>query len=75
VSADQPFWAGRLAALGAATDPIPFRGLTAERLADALDHVVKQQSYTRAAARAARHMASEDGAGRTLTAIQQPACA
>ncbi|MEV6993696.1 glycosyltransferase [Streptomyces sp. NPDC093228] len=75
VSADQPFWAGRLAALGAATDPIPFRGLTAERLADALDHVVKQQSYTRAAARAARHMASEDGAARTLTAIQQPACA
>ncbi|MFE1849392.1 glycosyltransferase [Streptomyces sp. NPDC059489] len=75
VSADQPFWAGRLAALGAATDPIPFRGLTAERLADALDRVVKQQSYTRAAARAARHMASEDGAGRTLTAIQQLTCA
>ncbi|MFC9926929.1 glycosyltransferase [Streptomyces sp. NPDC127190] len=71
VTADQPFWAGRLAALGAATDPIPFRSLTAERLADALDRVVKQQAYTRAAAEAARHMATEDGAGRVLKAIER----
>lgn len=71
VTADQPFWAGRLASIGAATDPIPFRSLTAERLADALDRVVKQQTYTRAAATAAHHMATEDGAGQTLKAIQQ----
>lgn len=36
VTADQPFWAARLASIGAATDPVPFRSLTAERLADAL---------------------------------------
>ncbi|MER6526406.1 glycosyltransferase [Streptomyces sp. NPDC001508] len=71
VSADQPFWAGRLAALGAAADPIPFRSLTAERLADALDQVVRQQTYTQAAASSARHMATEDGAGQALKAIQQ----
>jgi hypothetical protein len=71
VTADQPFWAGRLAALGAATDPIPFRSLTAERLADALDQVVRQQTYARAAARGAQHMATEDGAGRALKAIQR----
>ncbi|MGW3680641.1 glycosyltransferase [Streptomyces prasinus] len=71
VTADQPFWAGRLAALGAATDPVPFRSLTAERLADSLARVVKQQAYTRAAVRGAHHMATEDGAGRTLEAIQQ----
>lgn len=71
VTADQPFWAGRLAALGAATDPIPFRSLTAERLADSLDHVVKQQAYARAAARAARHLVAEDGAGQVLKAIQR----
>lgn len=73
VTADQPFWAGRLASIGAATDPIPFRSFTAERLADALDRVVKQQTYTRAAATAAHHMATEDGAGQTLKAIQQSA--
>ena len=71
VTADQPFWAGRLAVLGAATAPIPFRSLTAERLADALDQVVKQQTYTRAAARAAQHMGTEDGAGQAVKAIQQ----
>ena len=70
VTADQPFWAGRLAALGAATDPIPFRSLTAERLADSLDRVVRQPTYTRAAARAAQHMVTEDGAGQALNAIQ-----
>ncbi|MFG2126057.1 glycosyltransferase [Streptomyces sp. NPDC048710] len=71
VTADQPFWAGRLAALGAAPAPIPYRSLTAERLADALDQVVKQQTYARAAAKAAHHMATEDGTGQTLKAIEQ----
>lgn len=71
VTADQPFWAKRLAALGAATDPIPFRYLTAERLADSLRQVVKEQAHSRAAARAARHMATENGARRTLETIRQ----
>ncbi|MGC9379954.1 glycosyltransferase [Streptomyces sp. MH13] len=71
VTADQPFWAGRLAAIGAATDPIPFRSLTAERLADSLHHVVKQQAHSRAAARAAQHLVTENGAGQALKAIQQ----
>jgi UDP:flavonoid glycosyltransferase YjiC (YdhE family) len=71
VTADQPFWAGRLAALGAATDPIPFRHLTAERLAEALDRVVRQQAYSRAAARAARHMAAENGADQALEAVRR----
>ncbi|WP_328759418.1 glycosyltransferase [Streptomyces sp. NBC_00271] len=71
VTADQPFWAGRLAALGAATDPIPFRSLTAERLADSVDQVVKQQAHSRAAAEAAQHLVTENGAGQALKAIQQ----
>ncbi|MER7463184.1 glycosyltransferase [Streptomyces sp. NPDC097981] len=71
VTADQPFWAGRLAALGAATAPIPFRSLTVDGLADALDHVVNRQAYTRAATRAAQHMETEDGAGQVLKAIRQ----
>ncbi|MFF4219254.1 glycosyltransferase [Streptomyces nondiastaticus] len=71
VTADQPFWAGRLAALGAATDPIPFRSLTAERLAGSLTRAVKRQTYSRAAAKAAQHMATEDGAGQALKAIER----
>ncbi|GAA2334137.1 glycosyltransferase [Streptomyces kunmingensis] len=71
VTADQPFWAGRLAAIGAATDPIPFRSLTAERLADSLHRVVKQQAYSRAAAEAAHHLMTEDGAGQALKVVQQ----
>ncbi|MER7489058.1 glycosyltransferase [Streptomyces sp. NPDC126497] len=71
VTADQPFWAKRLAALGAATEPIPFGSLTAERLADALGRVVGRQTYARAAATAARHLATEDGAGDVLKTVEQ----
>ncbi len=71
VTADQPFWARRLASIGAATTPIPFHSLTAERLTDALDHATKQQTYARAAATAAHHMGTEDGMGRGLKAVQR----
>ncbi|MEV8454375.1 glycosyltransferase [Streptomyces sp. NPDC052095] len=71
VTADQPFWAGRLAALGAATDPVPFRSLTAERLADSLDRAVRQRAHGRAAEEAAKRLAAEDGAGRALRAVER----
>ncbi|MGW2559406.1 nucleotide disphospho-sugar-binding domain-containing protein [Streptomyces sp. NPDC001514] len=71
VAADQPFWAGRLAALGAATAPVPFRRLTAARLADALSRAVQEASYAAAAAAAARPMAMEDGAGQVVKAVEQ----
>ncbi|MEU2247259.1 glycosyltransferase [Streptomyces sp. NPDC019224] len=71
VTADQPFWAGRLAAIGAADEPIPFRTLTAERLAEALDRVVRQGNCAKAAAQGAERMAGEDGAGRTVEAVER----
>ncbi|MEU6991121.1 glycosyltransferase [Streptomyces sp. NPDC046465] len=71
VTADQPFWARRLAALGAATDPIPFKDLTAPRLADALGRAVREETYGRAAAGLARTMAAEDGAGQALKAVER----
>jgi UDP:flavonoid glycosyltransferase YjiC (YdhE family) len=71
VTADQPFWAGRLAGLGAATDPIPFDSLTAGALADALDRVVRRQAYGRAAVTAARRLAAEDGAGAAVKAVER----
>lgn len=69
VTADQPFWAARLASIGAGTGPIPFASLTARRLADALGRVVRQQAYARAASVAARHMGTEDGVGAVLKAL------
>ncbi|WP_381558530.1 glycosyltransferase [Streptomyces eurythermus] len=72
-AADQPFWAARLAAIGAAPAPVPLRALTAERLAAALTLVTSRQTYTAAAARAARHMAREDGADRVRAAVERVA--
>ncbi|MGE7387028.1 glycosyltransferase [Streptomyces sp. NPDC004126] len=71
VAADQPFWAKRLAAIGAAPAPIPFSGLTAERLAAALAAATSDPSYARAAGAAARHMAVEDGAAAVVTAVRR----
>ncbi|MEU2020806.1 glycosyltransferase [Streptomyces sp. NPDC016469] len=71
VTADQPFWAGRLAATGAACEPIPFRALTADRLADALDRAVRQEAYAEAAARGAKRMAAEDGAAEAVRAVRR----
>ncbi|MFE2153921.1 glycosyltransferase [Streptomyces lavendulae] len=69
VAADQPFWAGRLAAVGAAPAPIPFRSLTAEGLGDALAKAVREPSYAAAAAAAARHIAVEDGSAAVVSAV------
>ncbi|MER6694867.1 glycosyltransferase, partial [Streptomyces minutiscleroticus] len=71
VTAGQPFRVGRRAALGAATDPVPFRALAAERLADAPGCVVKQRACIHAAATAAHHIATEGGAGHVLKSVQQ----
>ncbi|MFH7595670.1 glycosyltransferase [Streptomyces racemochromogenes] len=70
VAADQPFWARRLAALGAAPDPVPFGALTAEALADSLGRVVRREGYARAARAAARHMRTEEAAARVLRAVE-----
>ncbi|MFD0418597.1 glycosyltransferase [Streptomyces sp. NPDC127108] len=71
VTADQPFWAARLTALGAAPAPLPFRALTAERLADALIHAVHEPACASAAMAVSRSMAAEDGAGRVLKAVER----
>lgn len=71
VTADQPFWAGRLTALGAATAPVPFPSLTADRLATALGTAVSRRGLARAAEGTARRMAAEDGAGRVVEAVRR----
>ncbi|WP_399934471.1 glycosyltransferase [Streptomyces kanamyceticus] len=71
VAADQPFWAARLAALGAATAPLPFKDLTAPRLAEALRRATSEDTYARAADGLARRLATEDGAGHVLKAVER----
>ncbi|MFJ6777298.1 glycosyltransferase, partial [Kitasatospora sp. NPDC091257] len=69
VTADQPFWAGRLARLGAATTPVRFTDLTADRLAEAVRQAVEEQWLREGAEEAARAMAEEDGAARVAEAV------
>ncbi|MFI9718596.1 glycosyltransferase [Streptomyces sp. NPDC052396] len=70
VTADQPFWAARLAALGAATPAIPFAELTGERLAAALGRVTEERSFGRGASAAAALLAGEDGAGEVVGVLE-----
>ncbi|MFD7661728.1 glycosyltransferase [Streptomyces sp. NPDC059788] len=78
VAADQPFWAARLAAVGAGTDPVPFRALSQEegsagRLADAVARAVREPSYRERAAAIARRVAAEDGVGEVLKVVESGA--
>jgi sterol 3beta-glucosyltransferase len=68
--ADQPFWARRAAALWAATSPIRFKDLSADRLADAIRAVTGEESYRTQAEAAAARIAAEDGAGKVADTIR-----
>jgi sterol 3beta-glucosyltransferase len=70
--ADQPFWAGRAAALGAAPAPIPRRRLTAERLAEAIERATAPEVAARAASIGER-LRAEDGVARAVAAVERVA--
>ncbi|MFD0164986.1 glycosyltransferase [Streptomyces decoyicus] len=75
VTADQPFWAARLASLGVATAPIPFADLSADnavaRLAEAVTQAVTSPARHDHATEAARRLAAEDGAGEVIKAVER----
>ncbi|GAB7028939.1 glycosyltransferase [Streptomyces sp. NPDC021749] len=71
VMLDQPFWASRLRALGVSPGVLPVRRLSAERLAEAVRHAVRDPGYRRRAQRLSGLIAAEDGAGRVLAAIER----
>jgi len=67
---DQPFWAGRVAALGVGPAPIPRQMLTVDRLAAAI-HTALSDPATRARAAAlGRRIQAEDGVSRAVQAVQ-----
>ncbi|GAA4889065.1 glycosyltransferase [Streptomyces coeruleoprunus] len=72
-TADQPFWARRLAALGAGTEPVPVTSLTAEGLAEAIRRAVTEPSYRERAALAAARMRREDGVGAVVAKVSRVA--
>ncbi|MFC9241424.1 glycosyltransferase [Streptomyces decoyicus] len=75
LTADQPFWAARLASLGVATAPVPFADLSADnavaRLADAVTQAVTSPARRDHATEAARRLAAEDGAGEVIKAVER----
>lgn len=45
---DQPFWGAMTARAGAGPDPVPYKDLTAEKLAESINQALKPQSLERA---------------------------
>ena len=68
---DQPFWARRLERLGVTPGAIPFRRLTAARLAAALTEVTGNPGYRARGEAVAARLAREDGAAGVLRVLAQ----
>jgi sterol 3beta-glucosyltransferase len=68
---DQAFWGKRVKALGVGPNPIPFRKLTAEKLARAIQKAVTQPEIKRGAARLGAAIRTQDGVGNAVRIIKQ----
>jgi len=60
---DQPFWANRIAALGAGPRPIPANKLTADKLAQAIRQATGDPTFRERSAALGAKIRSEDGVG------------
>jgi UDP:flavonoid glycosyltransferase YjiC (YdhE family) len=58
---DQPFWGQRVAELGVGAKPIPRKGLTAERLANAIHEVITNENIRQRAAKLGKQIQAENG--------------
>jgi sterol 3beta-glucosyltransferase len=67
---DQPFWGRRVAALGVGPAPIPRRRLTVERLAQAIQKAVTDQTMRQRAANLGAKIQAEDGVVCAVAVIQ-----
>ena len=64
--ADQPNWASRIEALGVGPRAIPFRELSADRLAEAIRQAISDTAMRRRASEIGARIRSEDGIGTTV---------
>jgi sterol 3beta-glucosyltransferase len=72
---DQPFWARRVMELGVGPQPVPYRQLTAERLAAAITCAVTDKDMRARAATLGERIRAEDGVGRAIEIIERYAAA
>jgi UDP:flavonoid glycosyltransferase YjiC (YdhE family) len=68
---DQPFWGQRVAELGVGPEPIPRRKLTVERLAQAIQEALTDQTMRQRAANLGSKIQAEDGIARAVALVQQ----
>lgn len=68
---DQPFWARRVAALGAGPAPIPAKSLTGERLAGAIGEALAKPGYRECAAAIAAQLTKDDGGAGVVAELQR----
>jgi sterol 3beta-glucosyltransferase len=73
VFTDQPWWAAHLVRAGAAPEALPYRELSAERLAAALRRATGESAFARRASALAGRLAREDGAGVVARAVEAAA--
>jgi UDP:flavonoid glycosyltransferase YjiC (YdhE family) len=71
ILASQPFWANRIAAVGAGPKPVPYKKLSVDRLAGAISDALSKPGYRAAAHEISRRIATEDGAGAVIRAIDR----
>ena len=68
---DQPFWGQRIAALGVGPAPIPRRKLTVERLAQAIQKALTDQTMRQCAADLGSKIQTEDGIAHAVAVVQR----
>lgn len=68
---DQPFWGQRLETLGVGTQPIPIKRLTVEKLAVAIEKMVKDSTMREKAQALSKKILSEDGTAKAVAFIEQ----
>lgn len=68
---DQFYWGRRIAALGAGPAPIPFKKLTPEKLAAAIQQALSEASMQRAAAELGRKIQAENGISSAVETIER----
>jgi len=66
---DQPFWGQRVAALGVGPTPIPRKQLTTDKLAQAIQVALTDQTMRQHAASLGSQIRMEDGVGTAVSAI------
>jgi sterol 3beta-glucosyltransferase len=68
---DQRYWADRLHRLGAAPEPLPVRGLSGARLAEAALAAASDPRFRQAARSLAEAMAAEDGVAAAISDLER----